>query len=504
MLSCVPRSKDGLKPYRALYHLLIQRQCSPALSSKGGEGEPLAHCSPSAACKEQPPASTQTTNRATLRIMAWPRLKTAAVAAAAILLATGIAVVVTMARSGSFSQGRLRLPVGNGTPAISLGDRHGLILASDGSLWSWGSDFLGWPVLGLGDVPPQTRLRRIGNETNWISISAGTAHNLAIKSDGTLWAWGQNLLGQFGVGPPDRKHAAVYAPVHAAPGNDWKQAVAGGIHSVALKNDGTLWAWGHNWAGCLGTGSTSNSAVPVQVGSSTNWVRVWAGILETVALQSDGSLWYWGENPDPAFPQGTGQTLVPTRVSPDTNWVDVGFGVNTVFAIKSDGTLWTWGRNAHAYTDVQDPAQDTTPTRVGTNSDWQSIPACGLWWCQGLTRKDGSLWLMDASDGEPNGPRPPYKPVRFRRAELQKDVVAYAAGSAHAAAPFIHAPIGVALTRDGEVWAWGLMLGDPRGLASKLEYRAVQLANRFGYKGEPPNARPVIRQAPWQLQHLEP
>src|SRR5580698_10460234 len=82
--------------------------------------------------------------------------------------------------------GRLRLPVGQGTPAISLGERHGLILASDGSLWSWGSDFLGWPVLGLGNFTNKsTVLRRIGNDTNWVGISAGSAgHNLAIKSDG--------------------------------------------------------------------------------------------------------------------------------------------------------------------------------------------------------------------------------------------------------------------------------------------------------------------------------
>jgi alpha-tubulin suppressor-like RCC1 family protein len=177
--------------------------------------------------------------------------------------------------------------------------------------------------------------------------------------------------------------------------------------------------------------------------------------------------------------------------------------VNTVFATKSDGTLWTWGRNAHVYNDAQDPARDTTPTRVGTDSDWRTIPACGGWWCQGLTKKDGSLWLMDASDGETNGPRPPYKPARFRRVELQKDVVAYAAGAAHAAAPGIHAPIGVALTRDGEVWTWGLRLGDPRGLVSRLELSATKLAKRFGYKGGPPDARPVIAQTPWQLQHVE-
>jgi alpha-tubulin suppressor-like RCC1 family protein len=264
--------------------------------------------------------------------MAWGRRKTIAVAGAAILLGAGYVVFFS-------GEGDLRLPVGKGSPAVSLGERHGLVLASDGSLWCWGSDFLGWPVLGLGNVPPQTRLRRIGSDTNWIGISAGTSHNVALKSDGTLWAWGCNLSGQFGSGAPDRKHAAVYSPVPAAPGNDWKQAVAGGIHTIALKRDGTLWAWGHNWPGCLGTGSTNNSAVPVQVGSSTNWVKVWASVVESVGLQADGSLWYWGENPDPRSPQGVGALHVPTRVSPDTNWVDVGFGPNTVFAVKSDGTL---------------------------------------------------------------------------------------------------------------------------------------------------------------------
>jgi alpha-tubulin suppressor-like RCC1 family protein len=436
--------------------------------------------------------------------MAWTRLKITGVAAAAILLATGIVIVVTMLPAGLFSRDRLRLPVGKGTPAISLGRSHGLILASDGSLWSWGSDFPGGPVLGLGDVTPQTRLRRIGKETNWISISAGWTHNLAVKADGTLWAWGANLFGRFGVGTVGRQNRMANTPVPAAPGFDWKQAAAGMVHSVALKNDGTLWTWGDNSAGSLGTGSTNNSGVPVQVGSATNWIKVWAGILESVALQSDGSLWCWGQNPDPAFPKGTGANRIPTRVSPDTNWVDVGFGLNTVFATKSDGTLWAWGREAHVYTGAADQTLDATPTRVGTNSDWRSISACGLWWCQGLTKKDGSLWLMDASDGEPNGPRPPYKPVRFRRVELQKAMVAYTAGAAPAAGPGVHAPICVALTRDGEVWTWGLMLGDPRSLGNRLAYRAVKLANRLGYKGEPPYASPVIHQTPWQLPHLEP
>jgi hypothetical protein len=127
-----------------------------------------------------------------------------------------------------------------------------------------------------------------------------------------------------------------------------------------------------------------------------------------------------------------------------------------------------------------------------------------LWWCQGLTKKDGSLWLMDASDGLPNGPRSPYKPVQFRRVEIQKDVVAYTAGSAHAKAPGVHAAIGVALTRDGEVWTWGLVLGDPRSLRGRLQAQAIRLAQHLGYKGGPPDAAPVIRQTPWLLPHLDP
>ena len=326
--------------------------------------------------------------------MPMPKFQSKVVIGVMLLLALTIALVIWSPLNDSVVRRRQRLPVGNRLPAVQLSERHGLILASDGSLWTWGSDFLGWPVLGLGNLTHHsTRLCRIGNETNWVSISAGMSHNLAIKSDGTLWTWGESVRPQGG------RLTAISTPAPAAPGNDWKQAAAGGIHSVALKTDGTLWAWGNNWAGCVGIAATNGSAVPVQVGSATNWIKVWAGILETIALQSDGSLWYWGENPNPAFDQKEGQILTPMRISLDTNWVDVGFGVNTVFAIKSDGTLWAWGRHAKVYTSTSDPAQDASPARVGAESDWQSISASAGWWCQVLTKKDGSLWLMDASGG---------------------------------------------------------------------------------------------------------
>jgi alpha-tubulin suppressor-like RCC1 family protein len=295
----------------------------------------------------------------------------------------------------------------------------------------------------------------------------------------------------------------IWAPTLAAPGNDWKYAVAGGVHCLAIKSEGTLWTWGHNWAGSLGIDSTKGSTLPLQVGSSTNWVKVWAGILESVGLQSDGSLWYWGDNPDPSFPQAKG-IFTPTRVTPDTNWVDAGIGVNTMFAIKSDGTLWVWGRQAHVYTGATNQAQDAIPTRPGTNSDWQSIPSCGNWWCQGLIKKDGSLWLMDASRGLANGPGPgsPYNPVKFRRIEFEKDYAAFTAGAVHAAAPGVHGPIGVAITPDGEVWTWGVVLGDPpslKGFPGALLARFIRVLNP---KAPPFDSPPVFRNTPWQLRNI--
>lgn len=428
-----------------------------------------------------------------------PRIKGKLVPGAMVLLAVVLGSLLFRPLSDSAGPGRLRLPVGQGTPAISLGERHGLILASDGSLWSWGSDFLGWPVLGLGTLTNRTTsLRRIGQDTNWVSISASSTHNLALKADGSLWTWGESVQPQFA------RLTGTLSPVPAAPGNDWKQAAAGGIHCVAIKRDGTLWGWGNNWSGSVGIPSTTGSAVPVQIGSATNWTKVWAAGIETVARQADGSLWYWGENPDEALAKQGKQILTPTRISPDTNWVDVGFGERTVLAIKSDGTLWAWGQKAHVFTGARDPAQNTVPARVGTDSDWRSISASTPWWCKGLTKKDGSLWLLDASQGKWNGPRPPYQPAQFRRMELSRDYVAYAGGAVHGAAAGVHGPIGVVLRADGEVWTWGAMLGDPPTWKSHCLELAASVAGLFHGKVSPTEPGLAIRKTPWRLRNIEP
>jgi len=245
--------------------------------------------------------------------------------------------------------------------------------------------------LGLGStVKTQARLRRIGVDTNWVNVAVGGSTTLALKSDGTIWAWGENLRGQLGDGSMAREQAS---PVCSVPGNDWKQVATAGPHSVALKRDGTLWAWGNNWAGQLGNGTTDNSRVPVQAGTSTNWIRVWANLIQTVGQQADGMLWFWGW--DYSHSKEGSSIPVPTLVSSGTNWVDVGMGDWMVFGIKSDGTLWAWGRQAHVYTGAPASA-DPSPARVGTESDWRACASfAGSY--PVFMKRDGSLWALDAS-----------------------------------------------------------------------------------------------------------
>ena len=431
-------------------------------------------------------------------VRAWFRSKTLRVAMG--VVAIGLAAFVVGRLSDASSSGKARLPVGAGTPAISLGDWHGLVLASDGSLWSWGSDYMGWPVLGSGTGKPMdhsTSLRRIGNDTNWVSISAAADHNLAIRADGTLWSWGRNAHGG-GVRP-----AAVAVPAPAAPGNDWKQAAAGGQHSLALKKDGTLWAWGNNWAGRLGIASTNGSAVPEQVGTDTNWTRVWAGSVASMAMRSDGSLWCWGDLPSTNSNHPLTTVPGPTRFSPDTNWVDAGIANDTIFAIKAEGTLWAWGSQADLFTEGIGPQQNGVPRRVGTNDDWKAISTClgGWWWSPGLVKKDGSLWLMETFHHRAGRP---YPPVRFRREAFRGKYLAYTGAACLQGVPGPHLGIGVALTANGEVWTWGHILGEPPSFRD----RALAVGARFlnilplRQKIRRPLPYPAFsaREVPWQLR----
>jgi alpha-tubulin suppressor-like RCC1 family protein len=420
-----------------------------------------------------------------LKIMTWTKAKMAVLSGAIIALAAISTIIVAEHRQKAppFQPGRLKLPTGSVTPMVECGGGHNvLILASSGSLWTWGEEELGWPVLGLADtnIEKTTHMLRIGHDSDWTSIAAGVSDCLAIKSDGSLWGWGANFCYQLGDGTQETR----VTPVPSVPGHDWKQAAAGNNVSLAIKNDGTLWSWGESSAGNLGIGALDESTNAIQVGASTNWTKVWAGDLQTIGLQADGSLWFWGSFTGDTKDKQTYR--VPVRISPETNWVDACLGYYTAFAIKSDGTLWSWGREARDYTGETDPGSIFTPKQVGSESDWQSCASMAGMFYHILKKKDGSLWAMDASEYRMIKPATQYQPVKLWKIKLKKDVdvAAYAAGiDSH----------GVVLTRDGEVWTWGPVMG---------EHGAKDYGPHGGMKYS--NSKKIrFFDEPWQVSNVE-
>jgi alpha-tubulin suppressor-like RCC1 family protein len=385
--------------------------------------------------------------------------------------------------------GKLKLPSGPLTPLVSIGDSHGLVLAPNGSLWSWGGQDRGWPVLGLGKKEFTLELTRIGEDANWMFISAGDDHNLALKSDGTIWAWGANYRGQLGNGYSARtstNRAAMIQdrPVHTVPGNDWVQVEAGSVCSYAIKRDGTLWAWGLNNFGQLGVGSWTDSPTPVQVNAATNWVKVRAGGVSAAGVQSDGSLWIWGGSPvlGNTAPQNSGNLLAPTRFGNDTNWVDVAVAFNLWLGIKSDGSLWAWGRSQGAIVGFGKESPEK-PIRVGIDNDWQSVWTSKSARSQLLKTRNGDYWTVDSTT----------PPARFRQVELAPDILTAGAGGGAIAV----------LTSNGEVWTLGTVLGQ-HGPKYRFLTFAQEICWRAGWKvrwaSQPPK---VVRSDPWQLRNVE-
>jgi alpha-tubulin suppressor-like RCC1 family protein len=165
--------------------------------------------------------------------------------------------------------------------------------------------------------------------------------------------------------------------------------------------------------------------------------------------------------------------------------VDVSFGYFSVFAIKSDGTLWAWGRNAGIYTGTPIQLLNETPARVGTNSDWKTCSSSEYFY-HVLQKKDGSLWALDASDyafvNKTN-----YRPVALKPIYLKKDVVAFGATG--------RSIMGVALTREGEVWTWGKVLGEYTSGNATLQ----SVADAIKWKTDRFQPKPIMRSEPWLL-----
>ena len=250
---------------------------------------------------------------------------------------------------------------------IAVGKSHVLALSMNGELYAWGHNSYGQLGLGAGAVASvDTPSRVLDTDGQTLlsgikTIAAGDYHSVAIKTDGTVLAWGDNAKGQLGDGSNDRRYVPVQ--VVSSDGSGVLQSIqrvgAGAYHTLALQADGKVWAWGNNDCGQLGNGEQDNSSIPVQVmlDESTPLMGVkdvdgsWQN---SVALGRDGKVWSWGRNNYGQVGNGEETTvcvLNPVRVvgadgeGVFQHVVDISAGWESTMAIVQDGTVWMWGRS---------------------------------------------------------------------------------------------------------------------------------------------------------------
>lgn len=256
---------------------------------------------------------------------------------------------------------------------VSCGNNHTLFIDDynyeSGNLYA--SGFNGNGELGLGDTTDRNTpeiLGTMGEDNQWISASAGSNHSHALKNDGTLWAWGSNAQGELGLDD----NVSRSSPVQVGSHTDWTQVSAGCYFTLALKTNGTLWAWGDNADGNIGNGTTTDARVPTQIGTLTNWSKVSAcigpqGYAHSLAVKNDGTLWAWGRNDFGQLGDGTTTNKSsPIQIGSGTNWTDVAGGHVFSLALKTDGTVWAWGRNADGQLGDGTTTNRSSPVQVGS------------------------------------------------------------------------------------------------------------------------------------------
>jgi len=217
---------------------------------------------------------------------------------------------------------------------VNCGRNHKLAIKTNGSLWGWGANSSS--QLGDGTTTQRTSPVQIGSVTTWKMVAGGQQHSLALRTNGTLWSWGNNIDGATGRGTTT---GDTTSPTQIGTATDWAFVAAGDFFSFAIKTNGTLWAWGRNSSGQLGRGNTTTpQTTPIQIGSLTNWKSVSGSVVGSHAhgVTEDGKLWSWGENTLGSTGLGTtsGTTNSPTQIGTATDWGSASAGLNFGTALR--------------------------------------------------------------------------------------------------------------------------------------------------------------------------
>jgi len=255
--------------------------------------------------------------------------------------------------------------------------QHALAIRANGSAWAWGFNNSG--QLGNDTVSNRSSpVSVVGGFTDWCQVSASTCHSLGVRENGTAWAWGSNANGRLG----DDTTTARSSPVSVVGGfTDWCQVSAGNAHSLAVRCNGTVWAWGSNANGRLGDDTTISRSSPVSVvGGFTDWCQVSAGDAHSLAVRCNGTVWAWGSNSSGQL----GDDTATSRSSPVsvvggfTDWCQVDAGGTQSFGLRTNGTAWSWGANSSGQLGDDTTTNRSSPVSVvGGFNDWCQISASG-------------------------------------------------------------------------------------------------------------------------------
>jgi alpha-tubulin suppressor-like RCC1 family protein len=278
---------------------------------------------------------------------------------------------------------------------VSGGESNIIGIRTDGSLWASGNNHVG--QLGNGKTASSKKLIQISAQNDWHKIETGWYHSLALKNNGTLWAWGRNIVGECGIGNKSITRSITQIGLDS----NWSSISCGIVESMAIKNDGTLWAWGHNQWGELGLGNTNNYLTPQQVGSDSNWKYISTG-MSSFGIKNNGTLWAWGLNDYGQLGlNNTTNFTTPQQVGSDSNWLLVKSGGTMTVAIKNDGTIWRWG----GWSWNKGLVGSKHPVQIGTDSNWLEVNLGKTHLSFGGNgsinntvigiKKDSSLWVLE-------------------------------------------------------------------------------------------------------------
>ena len=324
--------------------------------------------------------------------------------------------------------------------SISAGVGSIMFIKSDGTLWACGDNRFG--KLGNGTTTDILVPEKIMDDV--ASVSLGMFHSLILKNDGTLWTCGYNLYGQLGDGSTTDRTVPIKVMGSVA------DITAGNEHSLILKNDGTLWTCGYNHNGQLGNGTRVNKSVPTKVMS--NVVAIAAGSDHTLALKNDGTLWGCGDNsngqlwssPESSYEDDKGKWSFKNFIKLSDDVAYMYAGGNCTFVLKNDGILWACGSNSSGQlgNGITSGYMMNSLKITGMNDIASVASGSGF---SHFLKTDGTVWASGNNRyGQLGNGDWSYEPV-VTPVKIMEDVVSVSAGLCHS----------LFLKKDGSLWACG-------------------------------------------------